>query len=406
MRISTALATLLAATLAAAVTTSAPPASAREVSGRLAYTMRIALPPDTQVLIELASPSGPVATLRQRTRGAQVPLPFALTDAGGDALTLRAALFIDGRPLWTSDPYPVAAGTADIDLGTLRLDPFIALGFATRLDCDGQTVEVGFHDRTARLRASGATYVLTEAPANRGRRYTDARTPETSLRAEADKIAITLQGRSLPDCLPAIPANLLPLRASGTEPFWSLTATRNGLKLQSPDAPDLETPLPPVDTTADGIEFRNDGLTLGLQDRLCHDAMTGMPYPLTATVRTVDRTLSGCAGLPATLLDGDWQVATLDGKSLRGGAKITLSFRNGIISGLAACNRFNGRLTLTAEGLSIGPLAATRMACPPVLMQAETATFAALAATTGFDIDPDGQLLLLGPSGPLLIAGR
>lgn len=400
MRLIAAFVTLLLAPL---------PAHPRDVSGTIAYTMRIALPPDTQMAVELSTPSGPVASFRQPTRGAQVPLPFRLADDTGAPLTLRAAIFIDGRPLWTSQPYPVAAGTDDVDIGTVRLDPFIALGFAAQFACGDQRVAIGFLDQpplpTARLRAGGTTHVLTQAPATRGRRFTDGATPETALRSQSGRIRVTLAGRTLPDCTPLIPANLLPFRASGTEPVWSLTATPDGLMLQTPDAPTLTAPLPPAQTSATGITFQTDTLSVTLQDTLCHNAMTGMPFPVTVTVNTADSTLSGCGGDPAALLDGTWQAQELGKTPLRGGAKVVFTFQSGSLAG-TACNRFSGQLTLTGEGLSFAPMATTRMACPAPQMQAETAALAAFAATTRFDIDQSGRLVLIGPSGPLLVATR
>ena len=56
----------------------------------------------------------------------------------------------------------------------------------------------------------------------------------------------------------------------------------------------------------------------------------------------------------------------------------------GRVVGQAGCNRFTGSYTLTGDALTIGPLAATRMACPPPRMALETALFAALDATRAF----------------------
>jgi heat shock protein HslJ len=58
-------------------------------------------------------------------------------------------------------------------------------------------------------------------------------------------------------------------------------------------------------------------------------------------------------------------------------------------SGLSA-----GSYTLTGEGLTFGPIAGTRMACPPPLMETESAVYAAFARVTQFDFTPDGALLL------------
>lgn len=384
---------------------SAQPLLARELTGSLAYLTRIALPPSALVAVEISGISGPVAARRDLSRGAQVPLPFTLTDPTGDTLTLRAAIFIDGRPIWTSDALTIPAGNDDLDLGTLRLDPVLALGFPTRLDCKGQTVDLHIDAKTALMRFAGHTVTLATAPSAQGLRFTDGETPETGLRLQQDRIGVTLAGRTLPDCTALIPQNLLPFRANGTEPFWSLSITRDGLRLEKPDAAPVEAPLPPAESTTATLTFRDDALTATLQDKPCRNDMTGMLFPASVTVETGGQTLQGCGGDPATLLDGAWQTLELDGKPLRGGASLLFTFQGGRISG-TACNRFSGGVTLTAEGLSFGSMAATRMACPATQMQAETAAFAAFAATTGFDIDDQGRLLLTGPSGPLLVATR
>lgn len=384
---------------------SAQPLLAREITGNLAYKMRIALPPSAQVMVEIAAPSGPVAARRDLTRGAQVPLPFALTDPTGDALTLKAAIFIDGRPIWTADPLTIPAGTDDLDLGTIRLDPFLTLGFGTKLDCKGQAVDIRFDGDSAVMRFGAETVTLSSAPATQGRRFTDGATPETALRLQADRIGVTLAGRNLPDCTPLIPQNLLPFRASGTEPFWALTATRDGLRLETPDAPPVERTLPPAESAGETLVFRDSDLVATLQDKLCRNAMSGMLFPVTVSVESAGKTLQGCGGDSATLLDGAWQATEVAGDPLRGGAKLLFTFRNGRITG-TACNRFSGSFTLTGEGLSFGPMVATRMACPAPQMNAETTAFTAFAATIGFDIDDSGRLVLTGPSGPLLIATR
>ncbi len=395
----------LAAPLAAvALLLSAAPLAAREITGTLAYDLRIALPPDAQLGLDLSSPTA-TTPLRQPTRGAQVPLPFTLRSDDAGPLTLRAALFLDGRALWIAQPRPIPEGVDDIDLGTIALQPHIALGPDTLLDCGGTPVALRVNDSTATLHSAGQSLTLTAAPSANGKRFTDGATPETALRLQPDRITATLRGQSLPDCTPQIPAPLLPLTARGTEPFWSLTLSPQDLRLETPDAAPVTHPLPAAESGNGTLTFRADGLTVTLADTLCHDAMTGMPYPVTATL-TRDTALSGCGGDPATLLAGAWSATELAGRPLRGNATATLTFADGKITG-QACNRFFGTYRITGEGIALGNAAATRMACPPPQMEAETALFAALSTATRFDIDDAGQLLLLAPDGaPLLKASR
>ncbi|MEO1089481.1 MAG: META domain-containing protein [Pseudomonadota bacterium] len=56
----------------------------------------------------------------------------------------------------------------------------------------------------------------------------------------------------------------------------------------------------------------------------------------------------------------------------------------GQVSGTGGCNRFTGSYTVDGTTLTIGPLAATRMMCPPVAMEREQAFFGAMDSTASF----------------------
>ncbi len=202
-------------------------------------------------------------------------------------------------------------------------------------------------------------------------------------------------------------ADLLPFTARGNEPFWSLTITTEGSSYTDMEGITLDAPFTPP-TAADGsLLFTTAAGPLRLSDTVCHDSMSGMPYPFTVTLTRDGTDLPGCAGDPARLLAGDWTVTALDGTALPKGADVTITFDAGRISGLAACNRYSGSFTLTGEGLAFGPMAGTRMACPPPLMETEAAVFAAFARVTQFDITTDGSLLLkVDETTPLFTATR
>ena len=48
-----------------------------------------------------------------------------------------------------------------------------------------------------------------------------------------------------------------------------------------------------------------------------------------------------------------------------------VQFKEKDVSGFAGCNRFRGTYTFDGGSLSFGPLATTRMACPPEKMETE-----------------------------------
>ncbi len=70
----------------------------------------------------------------------------------------------------------------------------------------------------------------------------------------------------------------------------------------------------------------------------------------------------------------------------------------GRVVGHGGCNRFTGGYELEGDALTVGPLAATRMACPPPQMEREQALFAILDRTRGFRRDGT-ELTLLDSDG-------
>ena len=72
----------------------------------------------------------------------------------------------------------------------------------------------------------------------------------------------------------------------------------------------------------------------------------------------------------------------------------------GRVSGSSGCNRISGGYSLDGAALSFGPLAGTRRACAPALMELEQRFLTALAAATGYVIDRE-MLTLAGPDGPV-----
>jgi heat shock protein HslJ len=82
-------------------------------------------------------------------------------------------------------------------------------------------------------------------------------------------------------------------------------------------------------------------------------------------------------------LEGDWNVTGYNnGKeavvSPIQGTELTATFTGDQVSGSAGCNQYNGSYTLDGDTVTIGPLATTRMACEPDVMDQETAFLTAL----------------------------
>ncbi|MCU0304424.1 MAG: META domain-containing protein [Thermoanaerobaculales bacterium] len=68
------------------------------------------------------------------------------------------------------------------------------------------------------------------------------------------------------------------------------------------------------------------------------------------------------------------------------GSRLTLEFQDGRVSGDSGCNRFHGSFTVDGNGLTIGPLATTRMACDDETMAQEQQFLAAIASAATWDL--------------------
>nr|WP_242540405.1 META domain-containing protein [Trinickia mobilis] len=75
------------------------------------------------------------------------------------------------------------------------------------------------------------------------------------------------------------------------------------------------------------------------------------------------------------------------------------------VSGFSGCNRYMGSYTLKNGGLSFGPLASTRKACPSAAGDLERAYLDGLAhvAKSGVQMKPPQQLQIVLESGDTLI---
>lgn len=101
----------------------------------------------------------------------------------------------------------------------------------------------------------------------------------------------------------------------------------------------------------------------------------------------------------------EWMVAGLDGKPVLSTSRITISFgADGRISGNASCNAFTGSYKVNNSSLYVGPLALTRKACVPPLMDQEAAFVSLLETVSQMQIDASGTLTISGEDGETLTA--
>lgn len=159
-------------------------------------------------------------------------------------------------------------------------------------------------------------------------------------------------------------------RASGTEPFWSLTIGPRTMTFEAPGQRPVTDFTPRVIHGFAGEIWQGKQISVNTNHIRCSDGMSDRSYRDTVTVTIGKRVYKGCGGdytaaqVPQTsLLEGEWSIAMINGRNVAPRTSPTVSFRGGRISGNASCNRFNGNFEFGRGRLTAGPLATTRMAC-------------------------------------------
>jgi heat shock protein HslJ len=98
----------------------------------------------------------------------------------------------------------------------------------------------------------------------------------------------------------------------------------------------------------------------------------------------------------------EWRPTLLGSDEIAADSGMFVLFAvDGSIKGNGGCNSFFGSLQKTDDGLSVGELGASRMACPAEIMDREMAFMKALQGTTQFAMG-EGSLQLLGAGNVLL----
>lgn len=94
--------------------------------------------------------------------------------------------------------------------------------------------------------------------------------------------------------------------------------------------------------------------------------------------------------LPAggsSLTGVDWRPIYIGAEPIPDDALMVVQFFvDGSIKGHGGCNAFSGSLEKAESGIKVGPLNATRQACPEPIMRRETALMNALQDTRHFEL--------------------
>lgn len=139
-----------------------------------------------------------------------------------------------------------------------------------------------------------------------------------------------------------------------------------------------------VDLAGDTLTLRNGGVTMTLTDREVADR---------------DRPLEGTHWILDGITSGD------TASSVPEGVTAALTITDGQMQIQTGCNRGNATVEATATTLTIGPMALTRMACPPDATAVELAVTRVLTGKVGYAIEADVLTLTSGTQGLTLRAG-
>ncbi|WP_395611504.1 META domain-containing protein [Allosphingosinicella sp.] len=157
----------------------------------------------------------------------------------------------------------------------------------------------------------------------------------------------------------------------GTEPFWDVTF-EDGKIILHQDEERIEVPRPRPTTTRAGVHiYRTPRFTVEIShEGRCNDGMSEFEYADTVRIRFGrSRTggLEGCGGgslPPATLANTNWRIIDVAG-FLVGDSAYVVTFEDGRLTAQVGCNRLSGPYRQRSHLLTPGPIASTRMACPP-----------------------------------------
>jgi heat shock protein HslJ len=100
---------------------------------------------------------------------------------------------------------------------------------------------------------------------------------------------------------------------------------------------------------------------------------------------------------------GRWLAEDINGGGVIDRLQTTLELGgDGKVTGMGGCNRYTGKAILKDDAITFGPMASTRMACSPAIMDQETRFHAALETVRSWHV-ARGKLFLRDQSGHVVL---
>ena len=161
-------------------------------------------------------------------------------------------------------------------------------------------------------------------------------------------------------------------RAVGTEPFWGLTIDERQMVFTAPDSQPVSQPTPRVIIGIAGEIYQTPRLNVNIVHAQCSDGMSDRVYPDRVQVTVDGRRFEGCGGgavAPASLAGTNWGVVSVNGRPIPANGEYYMRFEPARVGAKFGCNSMGGAYTQTGGTLSVGPVMATRMACPDMSLE-------------------------------------
>ena len=270
--------------------------------------------------------------------------------------------------------------------------------------CARQPVQVRVIGSLMEVVLNGDSRILQQAISASGARYVAPDDPGTEFWGKGGQATLTWSGSALPTCVEA-GQMMIPMRASGNEPFWSVDYDGFRMSLRQPGQPPRDFDVSGREPHAGGwvVQAESEGsfAHLDVSSGICIDNMSGQPRPYSVTLRMSDTALQGCGGDPARLLQGaPWQLKIMGGEAVNLPAIVEFLPDNRL-TGTNGCNRLVGAYAISGEGLTISQLASTRMACDPNVMVKADEFDRYLSGVHGFSFTDPDELILKSEQGEL-----
>ena len=191
--------------------------------------------------------------------------------------------------------------------------------------------------------------------------------------------------------------------ARGNEPGWILKMDGKTIAYEGDyGKTKITIPAPVARPSFNGVRHVSDRLTVDVTYASCTDGMSGLRFADTVSVMADGKQVRGCGGRtlpPESLNETTWSIVMVNQLPVLEAIPAEVRFAGGKVTGTAGCNRFNGDYSATANALTLGPIASTRMMCPEKAMAQEADFLALFSGKLAIRYSVDGSLILSNGKG-------